>query len=85
LADNFYYQILDNEIPKSIGTGYLLGLTKAFRSKGYEGARLADLAEATGLKKAVYTIDFQKANKKWPKPFLLIVEIGFRSMYLALF
>ncbi|WP_281986931.1 TetR/AcrR family transcriptional regulator [Aquimarina aggregata] len=30
----------------------LLGLTDVFRSKGYEGASLNDLAEATGLKKA---------------------------------
>jgi len=37
-------KVLDNEI--------LAGLTKVFRSKGYEGASLKDLAEATGLKKA---------------------------------
>lgn len=30
----------------------LTGLTKVFRSKGYEGASLKDLSEATGLKKA---------------------------------
>ncbi|MEM7549676.1 MAG: TetR/AcrR family transcriptional regulator [Bacteroidota bacterium] len=30
----------------------LTGLTQVFRSKGYEGATLADLAEATGLQKA---------------------------------
>lgn len=37
-------KVLDIEI--------LTGLTKVFRSKGYEGASLKDLAEATGLKKA---------------------------------
>jgi AcrR family transcriptional regulator len=37
-------KVLDVEI--------LEGLTKVFRSKGYEGASLIDLAEATGLKKA---------------------------------
>lgn len=37
-------KVLDIEI--------LAGLTKVFRSKGYDGASLAELAEATGLKKA---------------------------------
>ena len=37
-------KVLDIEI--------LAGLTKVFRSKGYEGASLNELAEATGLKKA---------------------------------
>ena len=37
-------KVLDEEI--------LAGLTKVFRSKGYEGASLKELAEATGLKKA---------------------------------
>ncbi len=37
-------KVLDIEI--------LAGLTKVFRTKGYEGASLAELAEATGLKKA---------------------------------
>lgn len=37
-------KVLDIEI--------LTGLTKVFRSKGYEGASLKELAEATGLKKA---------------------------------
>ncbi len=37
-------KVLDDEI--------LAGLTKVFRSKGYEGASLKELAEATGLKKA---------------------------------
>ncbi|WP_276168340.1 TetR/AcrR family transcriptional regulator [Zobellia alginiliquefaciens] len=37
-------KVLDIEI--------LTGLAKVFRSKGYEGASLADLSEATGLKKA---------------------------------
>lgn len=37
-------KVLDKEI--------LAGLKKVFRNKGYEGASLAELAEATGLKKA---------------------------------
>lgn len=37
-------KVLDIEI--------LSGLTKVFRAKGYDGASLAELAEATGLKKA---------------------------------
>ena len=37
-------KVLDPEI--------LAGLSKVFRSKGYEGASLKELAEATGLKKA---------------------------------
>lgn len=37
-------KVLDAEV--------LTGLTKVFRSKGYEGASLKELAEATGLKKA---------------------------------
>ena len=37
-------KVLDDQI--------LAGLTKIFRSKGYEGASLQELAEATGLKKA---------------------------------
>lgn len=37
-------KVLDEDI--------LLGLTKVFRSKGYEGASLKELADATGLKKA---------------------------------
>lgn len=37
-------KVLDNDI--------LIGLTKVFRSNGYEGASLKELAEATGLKKA---------------------------------
>lgn len=37
-------KVLDIEI--------LTGLTKVFRSKGYEGASLKELSEATGLKKA---------------------------------
>lgn len=37
-------KVLDIEILK--------GLTKVFRSKGYEGASLKDLSDATGLKKA---------------------------------
>ena len=37
-------KVLDEDI--------LIGLTKVFRTKGYEGASLKDLSEATGLKKA---------------------------------
>ncbi|WP_298512143.1 TetR/AcrR family transcriptional regulator [uncultured Kordia sp.] len=37
-------KVLDNDI--------LIGLTKVFRSNGYEGTSLKELAEATGLKKA---------------------------------
>ncbi len=39
--------------PQKVGDEEILtGLAKVFRSKGYEGASLKDLAEATGLKKA---------------------------------
>lgn len=39
--------------PQKVVTAEILaGLTKVFRSKGYEGASLKDLSEATGLKKA---------------------------------
>ncbi|MEL6653262.1 MAG: TetR/AcrR family transcriptional regulator [Bacteroidota bacterium] len=37
---------------KVLDTEIMAGLTKVFRSKGYEGASMKDLAEATGLKKA---------------------------------
>ena len=37
---------------KVLDTEILAGLTKVFRSRGYEGASLKELAEATGLKKA---------------------------------
>ncbi len=37
-------KVLDKEI--------LNGLTKIFRSRGYEGASLKELSDATGLKKA---------------------------------
>lgn len=37
---------------KVLDTEILTGLTKVFRSKGYEGASLKELSEATGLKKA---------------------------------
>jgi len=37
---------------KVLDEDMLEGLAKIFRSKGYEGASLTDLAEATGLKKA---------------------------------
>lgn len=37
---------------KVLDTEILAGLTKVFRVKGYEGASMKDLAEATGLKKA---------------------------------
>ncbi|MEM9686818.1 MAG: TetR/AcrR family transcriptional regulator [Bacteroidota bacterium] len=37
---------------KELDREILVGLTRVFRSKGYEGASLKELAEATGLKKA---------------------------------
>lgn len=37
---------------KVLDTDILIGLTKVFRSNGYEGTSLKELAEATGLKKA---------------------------------
>lgn len=37
---------------KVLDTTILAGLTEVFRSKGYEGASLKDLSEATGLKRA---------------------------------
>jgi len=37
---------------KVIDSDILKGLTKVFRSKGYEGANLSELAQATNLKKA---------------------------------
>lgn len=42
----------------------LLGLTKVFRSKGYEGASLQELAEATGLKKASLYHRFPKGKQE---------------------
>jgi len=38
--------------PKVLTTEILVGLATVFRSRGYEGASLKELAEATGLKKA---------------------------------
>lgn len=49
-------KVLDIEI--------LTGLTKVFRSKGYEGASLKDLAEATGLKKASLYHRFPKGKQE---------------------
>lgn len=37
---------------KVLDTDIMTGLTQVFRTKGYEGASLKDLSEATGLKKA---------------------------------
>lgn len=42
----------------------LTGLAGVFRSKGYEGASLADLAEATGLKKASLYHRFPNGKKQ---------------------
>lgn len=49
-------KVLDNEI--------LAGLTKVFRSKGYEGASLKDLSDATGLKKASLYHRFPNGKKE---------------------
>ncbi len=49
-------KVLDEEI--------LIGLTKVFRSKGYEGASLQELAEATGLKKASLYHRFPNGKKE---------------------
>ncbi len=42
----------------------LTGLTKVFRSKGYEGATLKELSEATGLKKASLYHRFPNGKKE---------------------
>ncbi|WP_422081815.1 TetR/AcrR family transcriptional regulator [Ulvibacterium sp.] len=49
-------KVLDKDI--------LIGLTKVFRSKGYEGASLKELAEATGLKKASLYHRFPNGKKE---------------------
>lgn len=49
-------KVLDIEI--------LTGLAKVFRSKGYEGASLKDLSEATGLKKASLYHRFPNGKKE---------------------
>ena len=49
-------KVLDEEM--------LIGLTKTFRSKGYEGASLQELAEATGLKKASLYHRFPKGKQE---------------------
>ncbi|WP_299114240.1 TetR/AcrR family transcriptional regulator [uncultured Winogradskyella sp.] len=49
-------KVLDIEILK--------GLTKVFRSKGYEGASLKELSEATGLKKASLYHRFQNGKQE---------------------
>ena len=57
-------KVLDVEILK--------GLTKVFRSKGYEAASLKELSEATGLKKLAYIIDFQMESRKWLMQYCII-------------
>lgn len=49
-------KILDKDV--------LLGLTKVFREKGYEGASLKELADVTGLKKASLYHRFPKGKQQ---------------------
>jgi len=50
------------------------GLTKVFRSKGYEGASLKDLAEATGLKKASLYHRFPNGKQEMAESVLNYVD-----------
>lgn len=59
-------KVLDIEI--------LAGLTKVFRSKGYEGASLKDLSEATGLKKASLYHRFPNGKKEMADAVLNYVD-----------
>ncbi len=49
---------------KVLDTDLLIGLTKIFRAKGYEGTSLNEIAEATGLKKASLYHRFPKGKKE---------------------
>lgn len=49
--------------PKVLEEDVLESLTKVFREKGYEGASLSDLAEATNLKKASLYHRFPKGKQ----------------------
>ncbi|WP_299244247.1 TetR/AcrR family transcriptional regulator [uncultured Aquimarina sp.] len=49
-------KILDEEL--------IIGLTKTFRAKGYEGTSLNEIAEVTGLKKASLYHRFPKGKKE---------------------
>ncbi|WP_394746692.1 TetR/AcrR family transcriptional regulator [Spongiimicrobium salis] len=59
-------KVLDIEILK--------GLTTVFRSKGYEGASLKDLSEATGLKKASLYHRFPGGKKEMADAVLLHIH-----------
>ncbi len=59
-------KVLDKEI--------VLGLTKVFRSKGYEGASLKDLADATGLKKASLYHRFPNGKKEMAEAVLTYIN-----------
>ncbi len=52
----------------------LNGFAKLFREKGYEGTSLAELAEATGLKKASLYHRFPKGKEEMAKAVLLNVN-----------
>lgn len=56
---------------KVLDTTILDGLTKIFREKGYEGASLKDLAEATGLKKASLYHRFPNGKSEMAEAVLL--------------
>jgi AcrR family transcriptional regulator len=49
---------------KILDRDMLIGLTKVFREKGYEGASLKELAEVTGLKKASLYHRFPKGKQE---------------------
>lgn len=59
-------KVLDIEI--------LAGLTRVFRSKGYEGASLNELAEATGLKKASLYHRFPKGKQEMAETVLQHID-----------
>lgn len=59
---------------KVLDTEILVGLAKVFRSKGYEGASLKELAEATGLKKASLYHRFPNGKKEMAEAVLYHID-----------
>ncbi len=59
---------------KVLDTEILIGLTKVFRSKGYEGASLKDLSDATGLKKASLYHRFPNGKKEMAEAVLMHMD-----------
>ena len=59
---------------KVLDSDMLQGLTKVFRSKGYEGANLSELAEATNLKKASLYHRFPGGKQEMARTVLSHIE-----------